>query len=828
LVCYSTTFAYLLKGTVYDGEGSPIPYVNVYLENSTKGVLTNIKGEFFLELPTGTYDLVFQSLGYESQKQSIDITGDQSLRVVMKEVVLELEAVDIVAGKKDPAYEIMKQVIDNKATFVKQFDSYICETYLKVSLEVDTLEKKSDRLPKPKPDSTAKTERPRLNFIESQSTTYFQFPNTYKSIVHAYRDLSEKSPNNGVQVSINGDGEVIGDPYAEATNPYLFYEDVSEADFNFYRNLIDAPDLADRPFISPLHSISWQLMYTYRLEDRFLENGRVVYKIQVTPRNQDGPYFEGHLFIEDESWAIKSVSLKIVPSTLSYFNHFQVLHQYERTADGRWTLAREDYYYNLKDGRVRYYGNTIALHSEYQLDVEHPKRFFRNEVRRVEEEAYEKDSADWAGIRPISLKEAEKNFIHLQDSILAYRQSPVYFAEIDSAYNRLTWIDFLLSGIGYRDRKRGLDYYMDPLVSQLQPFGVGGYRHALGGSIEKTWSKYNALRVQGQLDYGFANQDLRGHSRVSYTYWPKRFGRAYVKGGNVYNLINPNETILGLLSRSNFSNKRYFGFGNHLEITNGLYLETGVEFADFLSIDSLNVEEAWRELFEEKVDQPPFDPYRQFVVDVKIRYRPGQKYRMEPYRKVVLGSKWPTFQLHVRQAIPNVGGSQVKFNFTELSANHEFRPGAMGITRWSASVGTFFDTTNVRFPEYQFFRGSDSYLFANPLQAFQLLGNTIDTTHTYAQAHFLHDFGGALMDKIPLLKRTRLQSTVGAGALWIQDYVKHAEVYAGLQWPFRIKQTRLKLGVYYAVAYSDYQEALNRQVKVGITFFNAFRNRWEY
>jgi hypothetical protein len=823
--CLPMLSAHQVRGKVQEANGQPIPYVNVYLENTSKGVLTNVKGEFFLELEVGDYRLVFQRLGYRREVREISVRGPLQLEIILEIEAVEMDAVEIIAGKKDPAYEIMQQVIENKRSYVKQFESYTCETYLKVSLEVDTLFKKRKDLPQA--EGTPKA-RPRLNFIESQSTTYWEFPNRYKSVVHAYRDLAEKQESNGIQIQINGEGEVVGDPYSEATNPYLFYEDVSEADFNFYRNLIDAPDLGDRPFISPLHSVSWRLIYQYRLEDRFLEDGRVVYKIRVQPRNQDGPYFDGHLFIEDESWAIKSVNLEVVPSTLSYFNHFQVIHQYDRTQDGRWTLSKEDYYYNLKDGRVRFYGNTIAVHQNYQLDVQHPKRWFNNETRRIEDEAYEQDSAAWASLRPISLKAAELDFIHIQDSITTHLNSDAYLQEQDSIYNRLTWVDFLLAGIGFRDRKRGMDYYFGPLIEQVRPFGVGGYRHALTGNIAKTWDKYHVLRVQGQIDYGFTNRDLRGYARVDYTYWPKRFGRAYVKGGDVYSLINPNETILGVFSRTNFSNKRYIGVGNHIELFNGLYLETGLELADFLSIDSLKVEEAWREVFEEKVDQPPFDPYRQFVVDVKLRYRPGQKFRTEPNRKVVLGSKWPTFQLHVRQAIPGVGQSNQRFNFTELSADHEFRPGAMGISRWSAKVGTFFDTTDIRFPEYQFFRGSDSYLFANPLRAFQLLGNTVDTTHAYAQVNYLHDFGGALMDKIPLLKRTRLQSTVGAGALWIQDYIKHAEVYAGLQYPFRIKQTRLKIGVYYAVAYSDYEQALNRQVKVGLTFFNAFKNQWEY
>lgn len=860
LGCWSQAMAWQLKGKLTDPTGEAIPYANVYVENTTNGVVTNVKGEFFLELDNGTYNLVFQSLGYT--KKTIEVTianAHQHLDVVLEPETIVVDTVQVTAKKKDRAYEIMAEVIKNKKQYIQQFESYKCQTYLKASLEVDTLPRKRKRdIPdslkaKPEPKAGSKDgskanveessddddkgiaiggppkERPRLNFIESRSTTYYQYPNRYKSIVTAYRDLSQKS-GGGSSISFGDDGVEVDEYQTQQNNPYLFYLDIADADFNFYRNLLSLPDLGDRPFISPLSATAWRIAYKYQLEETFYDQGRVIYKIKVTPRSQYGPYFEGHIWVVDGLWALKSVNLQIVRSDLEFFNYFQVIHNYERTEEGKWVTTREDFYYNTKEGRKRFYGNTIVLHDDYELDVEHPKRFFGNELRRVEKEAYERDSIFWAETRPITLKKAELDFIHVQDSIREYHQSDEYLHEIDSTYNRIKFWDPFLSGLGFRNRKAGMEYFINPLIAQIRPFGVGGYRHALGGHVSHESKRYYKIRVAGELDYGFTNRDLRGNVRVGFTYAPKRFARAYVKYGNIYSMINSNATLSDVLARGNFVNKIYYGVGHEFELFNGFMLDIEGEFADRRSIDQLELAEWSAELFGELSNTPvSFDEYREALITIRIKYTPGQKYHMEPYRKVVVGSKWPTFRVEYRKSIPDIFGSDLNSDFLEINVSDEFRPGTFGISRWNIYAGRFLQADNLRFTDFKFFRGSDRWLFANPLRAFQLLGPTISTKNAYLQGHYLHDFSGTLISKIPLLRRTPLQLTGGAGILAIEDgSFLHGEVYAGLQLPFRLAKQRFKFGTYYVGAYSNYGEALSSQIKLGITYFNSWLNKWEY
>ena len=887
------------RGIVSDQDGEPIPYAKVYIEKTTTGVVTNIKGEYFLDLPNGTHRLVFSSLGYQPKTVEVVVQGKQvALDVTLLDEGVEMETVTLTAGRRDPAYAIMEKVIANKKQYIQQFESYQCETYLKASLEVDTLVRKKvvqeldsavvdtaapdmqdngsvvimgkffekmaakkairverrerkkairDSLNTPPHlsslkdgslDSLAakkkregiknreKKERPKLNLIESQSTTYYQYADKYKSIVHAYRDISEKS-SRSVSISVQSDD---AERYqSEINNPYLFYLDVSDADFNFYHNLITVPKLADQPFVSPLSAVSWNLTYKYHLEESFLEEGRVIHKIIVTPRNNEGPFFEGELYIEDGSFAIKSVNFQILPTNLSYFNYFQIIHNYTRTGDGRWVKAREDYYYNVKDGKVRYYGNTIALHTDYKLDSVQPRNFFRNELRRVEQEAYERDSAYWDELRPFALKQAELDFIHYQDSVYNYRHSDEFLHEQDSIYNRLSIWDILFNGIGFRIRKAGLKFNFDPITQQINPAGVGGYRHSLGGTISKTWTKYNRLTLSGMADYGFKNGDVKGWGRLGYTYNPKHFASAYIKAGDRYSMVNQNTTLVSVFSRSNYIRRKFFGFGHEMEMINGVFLDFGFEYADRKSIADLQLEQWSTVLFGSGNTPRQFTDYKEALFTFKLRWVPGQKFYTEPYRKVIVSSIWPVFELEYRKALPGILGSIINYDWVELHASDEMRLGTMGISRWSVNLGSFIQQNNIRFTDYRFFRGSDNFLFANPLRNFQNLDTTLSSTNPFIQVNYLHDFGSALSNKLPILKHTPLQFAGGGGFLYIQDIdFFHSEVFGGIQLPFRVERQRFKLGLYYALSYSNYVGAIGSQWKIGFTFFDSFKNRWTY
>ena len=818
------SLAYQLRGTVTGEDGKALPYVSVFVENTTYGVATNLKGQYFLELENGTHRVVYQFIGFEKQVVEVTIQGKNKVQdVVLKASQVELNEVRISADKRDPAYPIIKNAIRSRKKYLRQFETYKAETYSKASLEKELVKPNKKDLKDTLLDLNAKQ---KLNFIESKSTYWYKDPGKVKEIKSGYRDLAEEGANQ-VSVSVSFDEDGGGYYNAPIPNPYLFRTDLSQPGFVFYKTLMDVPSLGEVPFLSPIGQGAL-LSYKYRLEESFMENDLLIHKIKVMPRRKESALFEGHVFIVEGQWNLKAVDLRIDRSAMRYYAYFQVIHEYEPVLDSIWVLEREEYLYNLREGRHRILGNTQIIYDQHQINPEISDKFFRNELRITLDEAVDRDSAWWNENRPITLKIEEIEYVHEQDSIRTYHKSEEYLAEQDSITNHHNAWDYLLNGITFRNRfkKRTLWFY--PLINQLRPFAVGGYRHAIGGGYNKEFSKAYRLIVDYELNYGFLNEDLRGFGRASYLYQPKKFGRLYAKYGNIYDMINGYESLESTFSRGNYVQKTYYGIGHEMEISNGLFLDVEGEYADRESIRDLRLADWSGELFGENNIPVDFDGYREVLLDVEVTYTYGMKYNTEPYRKVNLGSKYPTAKLKYKKALPGIANSVIDYDFVELGLEQDFQVGAMGESRWKVFAGRFLRGDSIQFVDFKFFRGSDRYFYSNPLRSFQLLGPSISTKNEYFQGHYLHRFNGTLMNKIPLLRKLQLESVVGGGILVVRDNnFRHAELFTGLEMPFRIREQLFKIGVYYVGSDSNHSE-IDNSIKFGINFFNSFTNKWEY
>ena len=826
-------FGWQVKGTVSDSTGAALPYVSIFVENTTYGVASNPKGAYNLELENGTHRIIFQMVGFEKQIKEVTIKNShQTLNVTLLPNSVELSQVTITAGRRDPAYEIIKSAIRNRKQYLRQYEAFKCNTYLKA-----TLEKEPYKLEKVPDSILAKGVREHMNFVESYGTTWHERPNNWKEIKSAAKDLSEKS-NSEVSVTINFEQEAAPPQYIEV-NPYLYYLNQTDGDFNFYHNTLDIPKLGETPFTSPI-SATALVSYKYELIETFYEDGALTYKIRVEPRFREAPLFRGHIFIRDGDFNIKAVDLEIDRSSLHFFRYFRLFIEYDAINDSIWVPTREEFFYNTREGGQLMIGHTLAMYSNYEINPEIPKKFFRNEIKRTEDDAFDKDSAFWQSIRPVDLQENEAEYIRVQDSIVTHHESEDYLKEQDSIYNHHNFWDYTLNGIGFRNHAKKRRLYFPSLLDQIRPFGVGGYRHSFGVSYDQEFSDATALELDPQIDYGFQNKDLKGRLGVGYMYNPKRFGKFRLYFGDEYDLINTYESIQAILSRSNFVRKISYGMSHRMEFWNGVYLDGGWEFSDMKSIEGLELSQWSDELFGGTNTPQNFERYRQTVIKLGFQFSFFQKYYTEPNKKVIVGTDYPILNVNYRKGIPGLLGSDVSFDFLEAIVSDDFKIGTLGESKFRVVAGKFLTQKSIRFINHKFFRGSDPWFYSHPLRSFQLLGPSINTSNGYLQGHYVHHFNGALLNKIPLINKLGVQSVGGAGMLLIEsnnliqennlveaESFRHMEAFVGVEKPFRIGKQLLKIGCYFVAADSNYSE-LDGQIKFGIDFFNAFTNKWTY
>ncbi len=823
--------AQVVQGFITDAGQQPLPFVSVYLKSTTFGTTSNQKGFYRLQLKPGSYTLSFSMVGFQKKEFPITVRSGQTidLSVSMSEST-ELRALEIYSDKRDIAREVVQQAREQRRKYQERMSRLRFTSYSKSSLEKDAKpdsSRLSDSL-SVKDELNDHLRRESMNLIESVSNLYID-GNQVNEYIQAFRDYADTRPVSEVAIVRNeqfGEYDIAPKQYVDV-NPYLLSSTKGFTEFDFYASTLDLPQLCEKPLLSPL-GVGSALNYRYEWESTFYENNRKVYQIRVEPVFPGEALFRGTLFIEDSSFALTAVDLEINPSVLFFHRDFRIQQNYREHEPGVYLPYRREFIYTIKDGKELIHGNTAVSLSGFELNPMQLQGVSKDEVQTYDDEAFDRDSSYWEAFRTFKMKDNELAFIHKTDSLRRRYSDPEYLAEKDSAFNRITFWDVTLSGMAFRNRKKDYTLFINPLIAQMVFYGIGGYRHRLGGTFNKGFGNGQSLELEGDIDYGFANRDVRGKMGVGYTYIPKKFVRTFVRFGDFYDMINTYASLGSLFSRSNFVRAQTFSIAQRMEIVNGLFAELSYEFSDQHPINDLK-QDTWSAALFGDVNEPiDFQRYTKSEFRIDLKYRPKQKYIIKRNRKIILGSKYPEFNLVYRKGVPGLLGSEVNFDYIELGATQRREIGRWGEMNWSVLAGTFFNQKSLRVLEHRFFRGSDRFFFSDPLRSFQLLGPTLSTSNAFLRANYIHQFNGLFLSKIPLIRHLKLTEAAGMGTLIVPEKnFRHAEVFFGLQKAIRIRKQLFRIGLYAVTADSSLNKAIFTW-KIGFNFYNSFTRSWSF
>ena len=107
--------------------------------------------------------------------------------------------------------------------------------------------------------------------------------------------------------------------------------------------------------------------------------------------------------------------------------------------------------------------------------------------------------------------------------------------------------------------------------------------------------------------------------------------------------------------------------------------------------------------------------------------------------------------------------------------------GTLGTTTYRGSVGKFLSSVNLREPDYKFQKKKRSYLVLKSIIFFSK-GDLVDLTNKrlHLQIHLVHHDNGAIINKIPFMKKTRIGLVLGAATLYVKEHNwQHYEVLSG-------------------------------------------------
>lgn len=804
-ISFSQNF-YFLRGFVYSETNEAIPLATIRVVNQNTGTTSDQNGKYEIKLLEGLNRISVSSTGYVTDIFEVLVEKDVVKNVFLKIDQKQLNEIVIKVKKKDYSYEVIRHVMDNKANILNQYQNFRSKTYIK---SVEIVDKKP---PKKKEDdekdnpgelldkkSVVKDTIPNLNIFECSLIQHQNAQGQKKEEKEAVKKIGDQST--------------------------LFYKSVTDGEFNLYKNHQKIPKIGDNDIVSPISDLTF-INYKFQLLKYYFEGNKKIYQIKVSPRELGNALYEGVIEVIEDEWVLKTADLKLTKRALLRYDEFSFKQEFEKI-EGRWLAVKTTYNWKVKEGSTKKIGKTEVQQSDFEFDLELPKRFFGAEVGVTIENAYKRDSTFWESIRPVPLSKDEQKVIKEKERLEILMNSKTYLDSIDKVYNKITVPKIIYSGIGHINRTKKQTWFFDPVLGFLDPLAIGGWRIRYGFAYYKRYENRKQFSSNINLTYGFRNQDLKGQINFNYFYNPIRNSSVNLRMGSGFNVINGSATISDIARRSNFYQNKFIDFRHRTEVFNGFYLNSNLLYEIRSDLSNYKLTAFGDKLFSNNVLQT-FSTSYVYKTNFGIEYTPRQLYLREPNQKQILGSKYPTFSLNFEKAWPMSGKITSNFSYISASARQTFNIGTIGTSEYRINVGKFLDTTRMAVMDYRYQRGGDNYFFSPAMYTYQLIPKTFPTFDWYFESHFVHQFNGFFTSKVPLLNKTKIREMAGAGFMYVPERkFQYAEVYFGFNRVFKIGRERIRLGSYYVIAQSN-EFGIRNGIKFSIEPYNQDRNTWSF
>ena len=764
--------AFAVSGKVTDETNKPVPFASIYIKGTTRGTTSNMDGMYSMDLAVGAYELGFRLIGYKVHIEKVTVTNQNMIvDVKLTPESFQLKEAVINASAEDPAYEIIRQAQKKRKFYLEQVDAYSCDVYIK---GVQRIKEKPKKIMGMEVDPDNEIDSATGIVYLSESVSKFNFKQ------------KDKIREEMISSKVSGDNKAFS------------YNQASDMLFNFYENLLEIDGLSERGFISPI-SGNAMLSYKYVLLGTFTEDGSTINKIQVIPKRKHDPVFSGIINIMDDSWRIHSLQLVLTKDAqIDFVDTLRVNQLFLPVQKETWLPFSTKFVFDFGFLGIKGDGMFVGVNSNYIINPDFPKHFFTNELMKVNEDANKKDSMYWKDSRPIPLTIEEESDYRKRDSLSKIRNTKEYTDSTDRKGNKFKFKD-LFFGYNHSNTFKKRYWSVSGPALGFQFNTVQGFNLSTGFNYSQRYENRKNWNLGGTIGYGFSNRDFYGTVLGNYYYKPQKFANFGFSGGRDYMQFNRSRPILPLINslyslfnEQNFMKLYVSNFVNVFhssELFNGFYFTAGASYSNRsakvnttdYTIASNNNDYTSNNPRDTSDYSFSFPDNNALVVNLEVRYIFKQRYYTSPNYKQVMGSKFPTLLVNYRKGI-NALGSDVNFDFVTVGLEHDLNLKLLGNSRFSVKAGKFLNTAKLYFMDWYHFNGNQTLFSGFRLSDFQLLGYYSESTdNQFIEGHFEHNFGGFFLNKIPLIKRLKLQEIGKAGVLTTDGKNAYGELSVGLK-----------------------------------------------
>jgi Family of unknown function (DUF5686)/CarboxypepD_reg-like domain len=787
----NTSSAQKIYGTVFSNKGDLLPYASVTIKGTSIGTSANNKAKFSFSVAPGTYTVVCQHIGYQTQEKSITIKKDDAeITFVIAEQQLDMTEVIVKSGE-DPAYEIIKQAIKKRSFYNDEVRGFECGLYTKDMMKLRKLPKKilgRKIAEEDVKDMGLDSSRKGIIYLaESVAKVYVQQPDKFKMEVISSR--------------------VSGSDGFGFTFPTFI---------SFYQNNISVflDRLNPRGFVSPIADAALS-MYRFKYLGSFYEDGKEINSIQVIPRRTYEPVFSGTINITDGDWRIHSLDLVLTKtSQLEIVDSLHIIQLHIPVGNNIWRVKNQRINFTFKQFGIDAVGNFVSVYSDYKINPAFAKNRFDKVIVKYDTASNKKPVEYWDTIRPMPLEVEERMDYQVKDSLFLVNKDSIQSqASVDSMnkkQGKLKLYEVFWKGLnrtkytvkgnhnwGVEPLLLGLEYNTaEGLVVNFYPY----YNHYIK-KLKTNFSFEPALRygvsnthLNAWADITFRTRDWETDKRLKRQTWTISGGKRVSQ----FNKANPITTLSNSLSTLLYGDnymkiyENYYGSINFSKrYEDGLRFNINALYEDRIPLNNTTDFVIFKN--NAKYITPNFAykdtvPYtsvahQAFIISVDVSVKPGQKYIQYPNRKMSLGSKYPTFSFNYTKGINNIFGSDVNFDKWRFSISDDKNLKLAGLLKYKIGIGGFLNSKKIFIQDYQHFNGNRIIRASDYVNSFQLAGyyDNSTTSSFYSYGHLEHHFNGLLTNKIPLFKRLNWNLVGGGNAFYVNSKNNYVEVFAGLE-----------------------------------------------
>lgn len=794
-----------VSGKITDDHNKAIPFASIYIKSTTKGTSANSEGEYILQLNPGAYEFQFKAVGYRQESRKLELGTNSTINIALQTETYQLNDVVINAGSEDPAYAIIRKAISKRKLHLNEVKAYTCEVYIKGLQKLLAAPKKFMGFDVQKATREAGLDSNRRGIIylsESESKYSFMRPDKIHEEL-----LSSK---------------------VSGSNRAFSYNRASDVNVNFYKNIQNWEGLSNRPIISPIADNAL-FYYNYKYIGLSVENGETINKIQITPKRGYDACFRGYIYILEDSWRIYSLDLYITKKqNVNFVDTLRVNEQFFPVSEHAWMPSSVKFEFTGGIFGFKLGGYFISLYKDYDIDPTFIKNEFA-EVLRITKNVNKKDSTFWENERPIPLTNEEKTDYKNKAVLAKKRESKTYLDSLDKVNNKFKPVNLLLSGYHHANRYKHEYYNLDPLLTSFRFNTVEGFELNYGGSFNKKIDSLNNryLVIGAKARYGFSDKQFNGS--INAVVPVGSFTVGVNAGSDIVDLNNTEpisplvNSLYSLFEKQNYEKlyqKQFVSVSVSKRIAGGWMAIAGAEYADrkwlpntstYSFFNPANRNYTSNNPLTPTKDIPLFSENQLFKINFRTTYDFSDKYETYPNGKRYLASLYPTVGLSYIKAIKGVLGAQTDYDLLSVDVSKsDIKMGVFGKTSFYVSAGKFLNSNSLFYPDYKQFSGNEVLFSKSNNKSFLLLNYySFSTYNKYVEGHLEHNFSGFILNKLPLIRKLKLQEIVNINYLSTPALKNYTELGSGLQY--------LNFRIMYGKSFNS-GNIINSAIRMGISF----------